>query len=143
MQAFEKGNEMKIVCGIVAALCTFGCSQSDAPQRTDSTHQQESSSITLASLVYVDELSAGYQHPLVCGPGGDFPSGQELLFKHTESNDFIHAVFPEEIRIPDELQGNFVLQGQFQGIQDRTLYTRKKPPEDYDYFVVSSWEYQE
>ncbi len=134
---------MRIVCSVVLVLCTFGCSQSDAPMRTDSSIQQDSSSRILTNLVYVDELSAGYQHPLVCGPNGDFPAGQELVFKHTESNIFIHVVFPEEIETPVELQGNYVLHGHFQGISNRTRYTRKIPPEDYSYFVVSSWEYRE
>lgn len=134
---------MRIVCSVVLVLCTFGCLQSDAPRRTGSTSQQETSSrVLLTNLVYVDALFTGYQHPLVCGPGGDFPAGQEQVFKDTESNDFIHVVFPEDIATPDELQGNFVLHGHFQGIQNRTRYTRKIPPEDYSYFVVSSWEYR-
>jgi hypothetical protein len=96
----------------------------------------------LTDLVYVDALSAGYQHPLVCGPGGDFPAGQEFVFKNEESDHFTHVVFPEEIEIPDDLQGDFVLHGSFQGIQNRTRYTQKIPPDDYSYFVVSSWEYR-
>lgn len=133
---------MRIVCSLVLVLCTFGCSQSDAPMRTGSTIQQESYSRTLTNLVHVDAQSAGYQHPLVCGPGGDFPAGQELVFMHTESDNFIHVVFPEEIETPDERQCNFVLHGHFQGISNITRYTRKIPPEDYSYFVVSSWEYR-
>lgn len=138
---FEKGNEMRIVCSVLV-MCILGCSQSDAPSRTDSARQQESSSRTLANLVYVDEMSAGYQHPLVCSTGGDFPAGQEMVFKNTESNNFIHVVFPEEVETPDELQGDFVFHGHFQGIQNRNRYTRKQPPEDYSYFVVSSWDYR-
>lgn len=127
---------MRTLYSAVLILCTFGCSRSDAPDGTD-TCQQES---TLTSLIYVDELLTGYQHPLVCGPGGDFPAGQELVFKNTESDNFIHVVFPEELETPDELQGSFVLHGNFQGIQNRNRYTGKIPPEDYSYFVVSSWE---
>jgi hypothetical protein len=51
-------------------------------------------------------------------------------------------VFPDGVNIPDELQGYFELHGYFQRIQNRTLYSRKIPPEDYCYFVVSSWEYR-
>ena len=131
---------MRIVYSAVILLCAFGCSQSDAPMRTGSNPQQDFSVSTLTNLVYVDALSAGCQHPLVCGPNRDFPAGQELVFKHTESNIFIHAVFPEEIETPVESQGNFVLHGHFQEISNRTCYTRKIPPEDYSYFVVSSWE---
>lgn len=132
---------MRIIC-IVALLCTFGCSQPDAPKETGTTRQQGSSVRTLDNLIHFDAVSAGYQHPLVCGPGGDSPAGQELTFKNAESKDFVHAVFPEEVTAPDELQGNFVLHGHFQSIQNRTRYAGKKPPEDYRYFVVSSWEHE-
>lgn len=134
---------MRIVCSVIVLLCAFGCSQSDAPVRTGSNALQDSSARTLANLVFVDALSPGYQHPLVCGPNRDFPAGEELVFKNIESNIFIHAVFPEEIETPAEHQGNYLLHGHFQGITNRTCYLRKVPPEDYRYFVVSSWESRE
>lgn len=143
MQGVLNGSDMRIVLSTVLLLCTLGCSQSDSPDRFDSAARQEPPSRTLTNLVYVDELSSGYQHPLVCGPGGDFPAGEELVFRDAESDRFVHAVFPEEIERPDELQGSFVLHGHYQGIQDRSRYTRKTPPLDYSYFVVSSWEYGE
>ena len=94
----------------------------------------------LDNLIQVD---ADFQHPLVCIPGGDFPAGEELTFKNAESGVFVHAVFPEGVTVPNELQGSFVLHGHFQGIQNRARYTRKRPREDYQYFVVSSWEYND
>ena len=130
-----------VVCSMIAVLCTLGCSQSDVPGTAEVTGQQDSSSVTLTNLVHVDAVTTGYQHPLVCGSGGDFPAGQELVFRHTESDDFIHVVFPEEMETPDEHLGNFVLHGYFQGIQNRSRYMGKIPPADYTYFVVRSWEY--
>jgi hypothetical protein len=96
--------------------------------------------MTLDNLICFD---ASFQHPLVCGPGRDFPAGKELTFKNAESEVGVHAVFPEEVTVPNKLQGTFVLHGHFQSIQNRARYTGKKPPEDYNYFVVSSWEYRE
>ena len=95
--------------------------------------------MTLDNLIHFD---APFQHPLVCGPRGDFPAAKELTFKNADSEVFVHAVFPEEVTVPNKLQGNFVLHGHFQSIQDRDRYTHKQPPEDYQYFVVSSWEYK-
>lgn len=128
---------MKIGCPLVLMLILFGCSPSDSPDGADAIGLQDS---TLTNLVYVDELSVGCQHPLVCGPGRDFPDGREMVFRQTGSDYFIHAVFPEEMCAPEEPSGSIVLQGHFQRIQNRTLYTQKIPPEDYSYFVVSSWE---
>lgn len=98
-----------------------------------------STSITSTSLVHVDAPS-GRQHPLVCGAGGDFPEGRELAFENSRSGDFIHAVFPAGVTPPETLDGPLVLHGHYQGIQNWTRYTLKKPKEDYRYFVVSSWE---
>lgn len=100
---------------------------------------QGASSITLAPLVPVDASSSDTQHPLVCGAGRDFPTGRELAFRNPQSREFVHAVFPEGVTPPRSFDGKFVLYGQYQGIQNRKSYTLKKPPEDYRYFVVSSW----
>jgi len=97
--------------------------------------------ISLDNLVYVDVSSSDApQHPLVCGAGRDFPTGRELAFRTSQSREFVHAVFPEGVMLPKTLDGKFVLHGQYQGIQNRKIYTLKRVPEDYRYFVVSSWE---
>jgi hypothetical protein len=98
-----------------------------------------SHSTTSKSLVHVD-ASSGRQHPLVCGAGGDFPDGRELAFENSESGDFVHAVFPAGVTPPEKLDGPLVLHGHYQGIQNWTRYTHKRPKEDYRYFVVSSWD---
>jgi hypothetical protein len=96
--------------------------------------------ISLDNLVYVDvSSSVAHQHPLVCGAGRDFPTGRELAFRTSQSQEFVHAVFPEGVMLPKTLDGKFVLHGHYQGIQNRTIYTLKRVPEDYRYFVVSSW----
>lgn len=123
----------------IAILCTFGCSQPDAPREAGTARQEKASVLTLDNLIHFDAL---YQHPLVCGPGGDFPAAKELTFKNADSEVFVHAVFPEDVTVPNRLQGDFVLHGHFQSIQNRARYTLKQPPEDYQYFVVSSWEYK-
>jgi hypothetical protein len=93
-------------------------------------------------LVPVDGASAD-QHPLVCGVGGDFPAGCELAFRHAESRELVHAVFPAGVTSPESPDGKFVLRGHFQNIQNMSRYTLKKPSQDYRYLVVSSWEHSE
>jgi hypothetical protein len=98
--------------------------------------------ITLGNLVYVDMNARNYttQHPLVCVEGGDFPTGKELIFRHLESGESIHAVFPKGIMPPKDLDGEFIFHGHFQSIQKWGHYKLKKPGKDYRYFVVSSYE---
>jgi hypothetical protein len=100
------------------------------------------STITLAPLVAVDASSSD-QHPLVCGAGRDFPAGRELAFRHSQSREFVHAVFPQGVTPPKTFDGKFVLYGQYQRIQNRKIYTLKQPSEDYRYFVVSSWKQED
>lgn len=104
---------------------------------------QGESSITLAPLVHVDASSSDAQHPLVCGAGRDFPAGREFTFIHSQSREFVHAVFPESVTPPKTFDGKFVLHGQYHGIKNRKNYTLKHPPEDYRYFVVSSWKQED
>lgn len=65
------------------------------------------------------------------------------MFRDPESEKSIHAVFPEGVTPPKALEGKFVLHGHYQAIQNRKSYTLKQPPEDYRYFLVSSWKQQE
>jgi len=95
--------------------------------------------MTLENLVS-DDVFGGDEHPLVCGAGREFPAGRELLLGNLETREPVHVVFPDAEAAPDDLEGRFVLHGHFQGIQDRSRYTMKRPPEDYRYFVVASWE---
>jgi len=122
---------------------TRGSAATDEPAPGNA-GKKDSSLTTLENLVYVD-VSSGHapQHPLVRGPGRDFPSGRELAFRRPESREWVHAVFPKEVTAPEKLDGKFVLHGRFQGIQNMASYTMKKPGKDYRYFVVSSWERME
>ena len=131
---------MRLVC-VVALFCVLGCSRTRSFQSSVHAEKQNSTPLTLKSLVYVDASSADAQHPLVCGGGGDFPAGREFAFRQSGSRESVHAVFPEGVTPPKALDGKFVLHGHFQGIQNRDRYKVKKPKEDYRYFVVSSWEH--
>ncbi len=66
-----------------------------------------------------------------------------MIFRSNESGE-VHAVFPDGVTAPENLNGSFVLHGHYQGVQNRDRDTRKKlnkiPPSDYRYFVVASWE---
>lgn len=119
--------------------------RSDSGKSRNYYEQQDSASVTLANVVYVDMFSSDYttSHPLVCEVGRDFPAGRELAFRRPESGESVHAVFPENVAAPEDLKGSFVLRGHYQRIQNRDSYKLKKPSEDYRYFVVSSWEHSE
>lgn len=108
------------------------------PRKKNNAAQGEAS-ITLAHLLGIDASSSDTQHPLVCGAGRDYPAGREFAFRHFQSRELVHAVFPEDVTPPKSFDGKFVLHGQYQGIQNRKSYTLKQPPENYRYFVVSSW----
>lgn len=127
---------------ILALLCAVGCSHTERPSAPETPEVQNSPSVTLDNLVHLDAVSAGIQHPLVCGDGRDFPTGRELTFKHPLSLEPVHAVFPEGVTPPENLASKLVLRGHYQPIQNKNVYTRKRPSEDYQYFVVSSWEYR-
>ena len=115
---------------IAAILILCGCSHTDTQ--------------TLTNLNYTDMQSPQYttQHPLVCGDGRDFPDGCELIFNNPDSEKMIHAVFPEKQTAPSEMEHRFILTGYYQGIQNHEKYTLKKPDSGYEYFVVTSWEYE-
>ena len=140
---------MRIVWILVLLCAAFGCSQAERPAPTDTSAEQgrpaeqAGPSVTLDNLVYGHPSLATTQHPLVCGAGGDFPNGRELFFWNPQSQESVHAVFPKGITAPENLDGKFVLHGRFQAIQNRNRYNtgKKRPPEDYRYLVVSSWEY--
>ena len=141
---------MRIVC-LIAVLCSFGCTRSDHSQATGTPEQQDHAKpeqqdhdpVTLEDLVYAP---AGFsaETPIVCGADHlDFPEGRELVFRHTESEELTQAVFPEGATAPKDLNGEFVLHGHYQGIQnlDRFKFKRhKRVPSDYRYFVVATWE---
>lgn len=133
---------MRALC-VIVMLCAAGCSHNDAPISAGTAEKQDTTSVTLTGLVHFGAVSADPQHPLVCGTGGDFPAGREMTFGYSESQGWIHAVFPEGVTPPKDLNGNFVLHGRYQGIQNWDRYTLKKPRQDYQYFVVSSWEHEE
>ncbi len=100
---------------------------------------------TIEKSVLMDTaLSKVVSHPLMCVEGGDFPNGDEMILrKKNGDRRWIHAIFPEEVKAPDKMGVEIVLTGFFQKIQKRDRFTPKRPPEDYQYFVVISWEKQE
>ena len=117
-------------------------SHTDRPLPAGAQVLQDGILITLDDLVYANVFSSDYttQHPLVCGAGRDIPNWKEMIFSQSGAEESVHAVFPEGVMPPKNLDCRFVLHGQFQGIQNRYFYKFKKPLEDYRYFVVSSWE---
>ena len=126
---------MRLIC--ILMLCfAFGCSSSEqsAPAGDSLT--------TLDYLLHVDSASATTQHPLVCGIGRDFPAGRELAFINPQSKEFVHAVFPEGLPLPQNPKGKCALYGRYQTIQNRSSYTHKQPPDDYRYFVVEKWDHR-
>lgn len=125
---------------VLALFCAFGCSQAGRPIPADNPLGENRATVTIEDLVHVDASSSDFQHPLVCGAGRDFPTGRELAFRNAQSRQFVHAVFPEGIQPPQNLDGKVVLRGRYQAIQNREIYTLKIPPGNYRYFVVSSWE---
>ena len=117
---------MKAICIILLFIC--GCGHI------------ERQAVTLNDLAYLDPRTSTTQHPLVCGEGKDFPEGSEFAFRNPQSREFVHAVFPGHIERPETFDGQFILRGDYQSIQNRKTYTIKQPPEGYRYFVVSSWD---
>jgi len=130
---------MRTIC-LLALLSASGWSQAGSPTPTGTSSVENRASVALGNLVPIDAASSNTQHPLVCGVGRDFPNGRELAFQNPQSREFVHAVFPEGVKPPEDLGGKFVLNGRYQGIQNRESYTLKQPPRDYRYFVAASWE---
>jgi hypothetical protein len=143
MMAFKKGPQMRSLFMLMLVLA-FGCSRTDLSSERPNPVQQDQGLVVLTDLAYVDMFSPDYstQHPLVCGTHADFLGGTEMAFRLPHSGELVHAVFPEDIRPPDSLDGTFVLHGRYQAIQrgeeDRLT---KRAPEGYRYFVVSSWKH--
>lgn len=101
--------------------------------------------VTLKDMLYVDMLAPEYmtQHPLICNANGDYPDGSEMIFvKKLNPRQWVHAVFPEKMTVPENLKNTVVLHGHFQKIKNKAHYKYKKPGDYYEYFVVSSWEYK-
>ncbi|MGM0490101.1 MAG: hypothetical protein ACQESR_25515 [Planctomycetota bacterium] len=121
---------------------TIGCAcQSGQKGALDEATTDE----TMENLVFVAPTSRNPpSYPLMCVKGGDYPDGIELIFRKRENDKtWIHAVFPEGVKAPDKLEGEMVLRGHFQKIQNRDRFVYKNPPKDYQYFVVTSWTKQE
>jgi hypothetical protein len=130
---------MKTLC-MLLLLCAFGCSQTEQPPPMDAPAVNNAPSTTLANLVYVDMFAPDYttQHPLV----GRSAGGRDMAFRHTQSGETIHAVFPKGVSAPEALDGHFVLhchysQAVLPGGNDKSVV--KRPKEVYRYFAVSSW----
>lgn len=130
---------MKTIC-VLAVLLTFGCS-SVSPRATMADAKYEGKSIiTLENLEHVEAHVARFAHPLVCGEGGDYPDGRELVFRVDPSTSPVHAVFPDEENSPESLDGRFHLYGYYQNIQNLDRFVHLNPGKGYQYFVVTSWE---
>lgn len=82
-------------------------------------------------------------HPRICIEGGDYPEGREMLFRRGNGGgEWIHVVFPEGVRVPDNPEGEYQMQGRFETIRNRSRYTGMQPAADYRYFVAMSWREQ-
>ena len=130
---------MKTILVLVCMAMMMSCSPDrDRGQKTMDGAGREQE---ITNLVPVAKTSPNMpSHPLVCVEGGDYPNGVELIFSDREDPAaWVHAVFPESVKAPDELDSAMVLQGHFQKIQERSRFEHKQPPEDYRYFVVTSW----
>ncbi len=130
---------MRLICA-VALLFAFGCYSVD--RLTTARVNKDKDVTTLQNLEYIDALSAGITHPLVCGDGRDYPNGRELVFRVDPSTPPIHAVFPDGEDSPESLDGRFRLYGYYQHIQNWDRFTVKRPSKDYQYFVVTSWKHE-
>jgi hypothetical protein len=124
---------------ILVVLCAFGCSQTEQPTPTDTPAVQDAPSETLDNLVYVDMFAPDYttQHPLI----GRAAGGRDMAFRHIQSGETIHTVFPKGVSLPEAFEGQFVLHGQYQTVPPQREDGRliKRIPKDYRYFAVSSW----
>ena len=128
---------------MLGVLLTYGCS-SLSPRATMADAKYENKSIiTLDNLEHVESWVARFAHPLVCGEGGDYPHGRELVFRVDRTSPPIHAVFPDAEKTPESLDGKFRLYGFYQNIQNFDRFIHLHPGEDYQYFVVSSWKNEE
>ncbi len=132
---------MKTVCALWL-IFVIGCTSVNRPTTEDA--QSNATPITiLSNLEHVDAVAVRFAHPLVCGEGGDYPNGRELVFRVDSSTHPIHVVFPETDNSPQSLDGRFVLYGYYQTIQNWGRFVHLKPHVDYKYFVVMSWEHKE
>lgn len=124
---------------MLAVLLTFGCSSLSPRETMTDAKYEDKSIITLENLEHVEARAAGFAHPLVCGEGGDYPHGRELVFGVDQTSTPIHAVFPDAENSPGSLDGKFRLCGFYQNIQNFDRFVHLHPGEDYQYFVVTSW----
>ncbi len=109
---------------ILATLCTFGCSEpealepeSDVADEVSIGRRQGGPKTTLSNLIVLRHSDVA--HPLVCSPDAVFPEGNPMLGNQ---------------------QSSFVLRGHFECIRNWDRFSLMRPPEDYQFFVVSSWE---
>jgi hypothetical protein len=130
---------------MLAALSTFGCSAPEAPEPESDVadevkigRRQGGSKTTLSILVVL--RNSDVAHPLVCSSGGEYPGGEELIFENVETKEIVHAVFPQGNPMLGNQHGRFVLCGHFECIRNWDRFSLMRPPEEYQFFVVSSWE---
>jgi len=108
--------------------------------------KQDNISVTLKGM-FCNDFSPNklkIAHPLICHKTGDYPGGTETIFvKQSNPKQWVHAVFPKSLKAPKNLKKQINLQGYFQKIQNQNSYGRRRQHViNYEYFVVSSWEYQ-
>ena len=107
---------------------------------------------SLQAVTYVDMFARNYmtQRPLLCGKDRYYPLGTDMVFKHSETRDEFHVVFPKGVALPgkSELSDPLTLYGHFETIKTtpdgEALDEPAKPAKGsllgYRYFVVSRWE---
>ncbi|MDL5055357.1 hypothetical protein QQ056_17640 [Oscillatoria laete-virens NRMC-F 0139] len=94
----------------------------------------------MEDVISVDSLTSDIEYPIVCGKERDFPDGQEFSLKDLASGKFTHAVFPKNVAPPTTFKGRLILHGYYQTIQNKQYYNMKRLSENYQYFVITSWQ---
>lgn len=135
---------MKAVLVTLMTLLIFASACQKDPQDS---FREANSRETIKNLELSDPDSPKrVSHPLMCVEAGDYPNGVEMVLQKNDDDKWIHAVFPEGVKAPAKVGVEIVLKGFFQEIQNRDRFEHnklsKQPAEDYQYFVVTSWEKQ-
>lgn len=133
-----RSSKMKSI-SLLSIFLIIACT-SEKRLSTNDAVAQDNTLIIIQNLEFFDASSHGVQHPLICGEKSNYPNGRELTFSSGGSVEMIHAVFPENINSPKILDGEFELEGRFMPLQQaRDGELTKRVNEDYQYFLVQSW----
>jgi len=91
--------------------------------------------------VYRDKIDESTQYPLVCLADSEFSNGTELILRVSKT-EYIHAVFPDKLKAPQDFSKRFSLKGVFRGLAKKStngLVVKVPEYKNYQYFLVTSW----